>query len=128
MAKIVIIVDDSKAVVAMAELALDELIQSKTIEFRSYLNPLKLLEALQSGSENFDLLISDINMPELNGLELSKSIKSIDKHKTKPIIILTTESSNEIKMAGKEIGVTGWMVKPFSDEKLVKSIKMVLGV
>ncbi|MFA5455183.1 MAG: response regulator [Sulfurimonas sp.] len=128
MAKTVIIVDDSKAVVAMAELAVGELIQSGVIEFKSYLNPMKLLEALQNGSENFDLLISDINMPELNGLELAKSIKAIEKHKTKPIIILTTESSNEIKMAGKEIGVTGWMVKPFSDEKLVKSIKMILGV
>ncbi|MDD2652552.1 MAG: response regulator [Sulfurimonas sp.] len=128
MAKTVIIVDDSKAVVAMAELALGELIQSGVIEFKSYLNPLKLLDGLQSGSENFDLLISDINMPEMNGLDLAKAIKTSDKHKTKPIIILTTESSNEIKMAGKEIGVTGWMVKPFSDEKLVKSIKMVLGV
>jgi len=128
MAKTVIIVDDSKAVVAMAELALSELIQSGVIEFKSYLNPLKLLDALQNGNENFDLLISDINMPEMNGLDLAKAIKSSDKHKTKPIIILTTESSNEIKMAGKEIGVTGWMVKPFSDEKLVKSIKMVLGV
>ncbi len=128
MAKTVIIVDDSKAVVAMAELAVGELIQSGVIEFKSYLNPQKLLDALQNGSENFDLLISDINMPEMNGLDLAKAIKSSDKHKTQPIIILTTESSNEIKMAGKEIGVTGWMVKPFSDEKLVKSIKMVLGV
>lgn len=128
MAKRVIIVDDSKAVVAMAELAASELIQSGVIEFKSYLNPLILLEALQNESENFDLLISDINMPEINGLELAKAIKSNNRYKTKPIIILTTESSNEIKMAGKEIGVTGWMVKPFSDEKLVKSIKMVLGV
>ncbi|MEK6659349.1 MAG: response regulator [Campylobacterota bacterium] len=128
MAKTVIIVDDSKAVVAMAELALDEMIKSGAIEFKSYLNPLKLLDALQNESENFDLLISDINMPEINGLELAKAIKSNNRYKTKPIIILTTESSNEIKIAGKEIGVTGWMVKPFSDEKLVKSIKMVLGV
>lgn len=128
MAKKVIIVDDSKAVVAMAELALVEMIGSGAIEFKAYLNPLILLEALQNESENFDLLISDINMPELNGLELIKAIKSNSKYKTKPVIILTTESSNEIKIVGKEIGVTGWMVKPFSDEKFVKSIKMVLGV
>lgn len=128
MAKRVIIVDDSRAVVATAELALDEMISSGVIEFKSYLNPLDLLGALQAGAENFDLLISDVNMPQLNGLELAKAIKSDERYKTKPIIILTTESSNEMKMAGKEIGVTGWMVKPFSDEKLVKSIKMVLGV
>jgi two-component system, chemotaxis family, chemotaxis protein CheY len=128
MAKRVIIVDDSRAVVATAELALDPLISSGVIEFKSYLNPLELLGALQNGSENFDLLISDVNMPEMNGLDLARSIKSDDRYKTKPIIVLTTESSEQMKMSGKEIGVTGWMVKPFNDEKLVKSIKMVLGV
>lgn len=128
MGKRVIIVDDSRAVVATAELALDGLITSGSIEFKSYLNPMELLGALQSGNENFDLLISDVNMPEMNGLELARAIKSDDRYKTKPIIILTTESSEQMKMTGKEIGVTGWMVKPFNDEKLVKSIKMVLGV
>ena len=128
MAKRVIIVDDSRAVVATAELALEGLITSGVIEFQAYLNPAELLEALQNGSENFDLLISDVNMPEMNGLDLSRSIKNDERFKTKPIIILTTESSEELKMKGKEIGVTGWMVKPFAEEKLVKSIKMVLGV
>lgn len=128
MGKRVIIVDDSRAIVATAELALEEMIASGTIDFKSYLNPMELLEALQNGSENFDLLITDVNMPQLNGLDLAKAIKADDRHKTKPILVLTTESSNEMKMAGKEIGVTGWMVKPFSDDKLVKSIKMVLGV
>jgi len=128
MAKRVIIVDDSRAIIATAELALDEMISSGVIEFKSYLNPVELLGALQSGAENFDLLISDVNMPEMNGLDLARAIKADDRYKTKPIIILTTESSNEMKMAGKEIGVTGWMVKPFSDDKIVKSLKMVLGV
>lgn len=128
MAKRVIIVDDSRAVVATAELALDGLIGSGVIEFKSYLNPTELLASLQNGSENFDLLISDVNMPEMNGLDLARAIKSDERFKTKPIIVLTTESSEQMKMTGKEIGVTGWMVKPFNDEKLVKSIKMVLGV
>jgi len=128
MAKRVIIVDDSRAVVATAELALDEMISSGTIEFKSYLNPVELLDALQGGTENYDLLISDVNMPQMNGLDLARAIKADERYKTKPIIILTTESSNEMKMAGKEIGVTGWMVKPFSEDKLVKSLKMVLGV
>ncbi len=128
MAKRVIIVDDSRAVIATAELALEGMINSGTIEFKSYLNPMELLGALQNGSENFDLLISDVNMPELNGLELARAIKTDERYKNKPIIVLTTESSNEMKMSGKEIGVTGWMVKPFSDEKLVKSLQMVLGV
>ncbi|MCX6051479.1 MAG: response regulator [Campylobacterales bacterium] len=128
MAKRVIIVDDSRAVIATAELALEEMINSGTIEFKSYLNPMDLLGALQSGSENYDLLISDVNMPQLNGLDLARAIKADDRYKNKPLIILTTESSNDLKMLGKEIGVTGWMVKPFSDDKLVKSLKMILGV
>lgn len=128
MAKRVLIVDDSRAVIATAELALEGMIDSGTIEFKSYLNPTELLDALQSGSENFDLLISDVNMPQMNGLDLARAIKADERYKTKPILILTTESSDEMKMAGKEIGVTGWMVKPFTDEKLQKSLKMVLGV
>ncbi|MDD2829871.1 MAG: response regulator [Sulfuricurvum sp.] len=128
MAKRVIVVDDSRAVVATAELALDQMISSGVIEFKSYLNPAELLSALQAGSENYDLLISDVNMPQMNGLDLARALKGDDRYKTKPIIILTTESSEEMKMVGKEIGVTGWMVKPFSDEKMVKSLKMVLGV
>lgn len=128
MAKRVIIVDDSRAVIATAELALEGMINSGVIEFKSYLNPLDLLGALQGGAENFDLLISDVNMPQMNGLDLARAIKADERYKTKPILVLTTESSEEMKMMGKEIGVTGWMVKPFTDEKLVKSLKMVLGV
>lgn len=128
MAKRVIIVDDSRAVIATAELALEGMVESGAIEFKSYLNPAELLAALQAGAENFDLLISDVNMPQMNGLDLSRAIKADERYKMKPILILTTESSEEMKMAGKEIGVTGWMVKPFTDEKLQKSLKMVLGV
>lgn len=128
MSKKVILVDDSRAVIATAELALEELVSSGVIEFKSYLNPMELLGALQDGSENYDLLISDVNMPELNGLELARSIKADERYKNKPIIILTTESSSDMKVMGKEIGVTGWMVKPFNEVKLVKSIKMILGV
>lgn len=128
MAKRVIIVDDSRAVIATAELALEGMINSGVIDFKSYLNPAELLEALLNGSENFDLLISDVNMPQMNGLDLARAIKADARYTTKPILILTTESSEEMKMAGKQIGVTGWMVKPFTDEKLQKSLKMVLGV
>ncbi len=128
MAKKAILVDDSKTVVATAEMALEELVRTGILEFKTYLNPVELLQNLRSGTENFDLLISDINMPQMNGLDLAKAVKTDDKFKTKPILILTTESSAEMKQKGKDIGVTGWMVKPFSDEKLVKSIKMVLGI
>ncbi len=128
MAKRIVLVDDSKTILATAQMALEDLVESGVIEFKSYLNPTELLTNLQNGDENFDLLISDINMPQMNGLDLAREIKSNPSFKQKPILILTTESSADMKQRGKDIGVTGWMVKPFSDDKLVKSIKMVLGV
>jgi two-component system chemotaxis response regulator CheY len=128
MPKRVIIVDDSKTVVATAEMALEDSVTAGQITFKGYLNPVDLLSDLQSGAIDFDLLISDINMPQMNGLELTAHIKADARFKTKPILILTTESSADMKQKGKELGVTGWMVKPFSDDKLLKSVKMVLGI
>lgn len=128
MAKKVILVDDSKTILATAQMAVEELAASGVVEFKTYLNPEELLSNLKSGAESFDLLISDINMPQMNGLDLAREIKNDARFKQKPILILTTESSADMKQMGKYIGVTGWMVKPFSDEKLVKSIKMVLGI
>lgn len=128
MAKRVVLVDDSKTILATAQMAVEDLVASGVIEFQSYLNPAELLANLQSGAENFDLLISDINMPQMNGFDLAQAIKADARFKQKPILILTTESSADMKQRGKDIGVTGWMVKPFSDDKLVRSIKMVLGI
>ena len=128
MSKKIILVDDSKTILATAEMALEDLVNSGVISLKTYLNPAELRDVLLSGQEDYDLLISDINMPQLNGLDLSAELKQNDKFKNKPILILTTESSAEMKAKGKEIGVTGWLVKPFSDEKLVKAMKMVLGL
>lgn len=128
MSKNVVIVDDSKTIIATAEMAVEELVSSGLISFASYINPEELMADAQSGALNYDLLISDINMPQMNGLDLSSGLKAMEKFKNKPILILTTESSAEMKAKGKAIGVTGWMVKPFDGEKLAKSIKMVLGL
>lgn len=128
MAKKVIIVDDSKTIIATAEMALEGMVKEGVIEFSSYINPEELLGDLQSGGVDFDLLISDINMPQMNGLDLSAEIKKIERLSKKPILILTTESSADMKQKGKGIGVTGWMVKPFDGAKLAKSVKMVLGL
>lgn len=128
MAKTVILVDDSKTILATAEMALEGLQNAGSIVLKTYQNPAELLNLLVSGAENFDLLISDINMPQMNGLDLATSLKADERFKNKPILVLTTESSPAMKAKGKEIGVTGWMVKPFSDDKLVKAVKMVLGI
>jgi len=128
LSKKVILVDDSKTILATAEMALEGLVSSGDITFKTYLNPAELLDALLAGTEDYDLLVSDVNMPQLNGLDLATQLKQSDNFKNKPILVLTTESSAEMKAKGKEIGVTGWLVKPFSDEKLVKAMKMVLGI
>lgn len=128
MSKKVILVDDSKTILATAEMAVEDLVSSGAISMRTYLNPAELLEALQSGTDDYDMLISDINMPQLNGLDLAEKLKQNPAFKNKPILILTTESSAEMKARGKAIGVTGWLVKPFSNEKLTKAISMVLGL
>ena len=126
--KKIILVDDSKTILVTAQMALENLVSDGRIEFSTYINPLELRDALIDGKTDYDLLISDINMPQLNGLDLASQLKQLDNFKTKPILILTTESSAEMKMKGRAIGVTGWLVKPFNDEKLVKAIKMVLGI
>lgn len=128
MAKKVILVDDSKTILATAQMAMEELENSGAVTLTTYLNPAELLEALESGADDYDMLISDINMPQLNGLDLAQTLKQNPAFKNKPILILTTESSAEMKAQGKAIGVTGWLVKPFSNEKLVKAVSMVLGL
>lgn len=128
MAKNVIIVDDSKTIIATAEMAVEELIEQGLITFGSYINPEELLSDAKDGTLVYDLLICDINMPQMNGLDLSAELKQLESLKNKPILILTTESSADMKQKGKSIGVTGWMVKPFDGEKLAKSIKMILGL
>ena len=83
---------------------------------------------LLNTKQDLDLVLSDYLMPQMNGLDLATSLKADERFKNKPILVLTTESSPAMKAKGKEIGVTGWMVKPFSDDKLVKAVKMVLGI
>ena len=128
MPKKVILVDDSKTIIATAQMALEELVNAGQIEVAAYLNPVEMLEDVTAGRADYDLAICDINMPQMNGLDLAAQLKEDARFKNKPILMLTTESSAEMKAKGKAIGLTGWMVKPFSDEKLVKSIKMALGL
>jgi two-component system, chemotaxis family, chemotaxis protein CheY len=128
MAKDVLFVDDSKTVLVSVEMALEELVESGDINFNYYSNPVELLEAVKAGSLTYDLLFTDINMPEMNGLELAQHLKGIDSVKSKPIIALTTESSPEMKQKGKSIGIAGWVVKPFSDKKIIMAVKKILGI
>ena len=85
-------------------------------------------EALQIAKANkYNLVITDINMPLMDGITLTKELRSLPAYKFTPILTLTTESSGEKKMAGKQAGATGWIVKPFNPDQLLATVKKVLG-
>lgn len=72
------------------------------------------------------LVVTDLNMPEMDGIALIKEIRKMPALKFTPILMLTTESSDEKKAAGKSAGATGWIVKPFNPEQFIKIVKKVL--
>ena len=73
-----------------------------------------------------DLVISDINMPKLNGIELTRELRSQPNYSRTPIILLTTESDPAKKAEGRAAGATGWIVKPFNQEQLLAVVCKVL--
>ena len=75
----------------------------------------------------FDLVITDLNMPNMDGIALIKALRAQPACKFIPIIMLTTESQDSKKSEGKAAGATGWIVKPFKPEQLIAVIKKVLG-
>jgi len=127
MAKKVVLVDDSQTVHLSLEMAMEELVSSGAVERISYLNPLDLVEDVKNGFV-YDLCITDLNMPEMHGLDLAKFLKTVPETKVKPILALTTENSAEMKMKGKKVGLTGWITKPFTNAKVVTAMKRVLRI
>ena len=74
-----------------------------------------------------DLVLTDQNMPRMDGLTLVRSLRAMPEYKSAPILMLTTESSDQMKALGREAGATGWMVKPFDPDRLLNVVKKVLG-
>ncbi len=86
------------------------------------------VEALSiAKGQSFDLVITDINMPNMDGLTLIPELRALPAFKFAPILVLTTESAADKKTVAKEAGATGWIVKPFKPEDLLATIKKVLG-
>jgi len=77
-------------------------------------------------TQNFDLVLTDQNMPRLDGLALTRKLREHPQFKTIPILMLTTESSDLMKQAGRAAGATGWLVKPFDPARLIEVIKKVI--
>lgn len=87
-------------------------------------NGLRALELAKK--QQFDLVITDVNMPVLDGLSLVKELRSLPQYQFKPILMLTTESDPEKKKIAKQAGATGWIIKPFDPDKLLATVKKVL--
>ncbi|MGE5401523.1 MAG: response regulator [Ignavibacteriales bacterium] len=121
MAKRIMTVDDSASVRQMVGFTLREA-GYEVIEASDGKDALAKLNGAQ-----VNMIITDLNMPNLDGIGLIKAVRMSTLHKFVPIIMLTTESQNERKMEGKAAGATGWIVKPFKPEQLLAVTKKVLG-
>jgi two-component system chemotaxis response regulator CheY len=84
------------------------------------------LRVAQSG-QVIDLVITDVNMPNRDGISLVRELRLLPQYRGVPLLILTTEASTERKLAGKQAGATGWIVKPFNPESLLSTVAKVLG-
>lgn len=85
-------------------------------------------DGLQKAKENtIDLALVDVNMPVMDGIELVRELRALPDYRKTPILMLTTESSAEMKQKGRVAGATGWIIKPFSPDQLLQIIEQVLG-
>ncbi|MFA7059711.1 MAG: response regulator [Pedobacter sp.] len=121
MAKLIMTADDSASVRQMVAFTLKqsgyEVVEA--VDGRDALNKLN--------SQKVDMLLTDLNMPNMDGIGLIKGVRSGTLNKFIPIIMLTTESQDSKKAEGKSVGASGWIVKPFKPEQLIAVIKKILG-
>lgn len=75
----------------------------------------------------FDLVLTDQNMPRMDGLSLIRALRAMDTYQKVPILMLTTESSDDMKAKGRAAGANGWLVKPFDPQRLLEVVKKVIG-
>lgn len=86
------------------------------------------VEALELAKQNdCDLVLTDVNMPNMDGITLTKELRGLPNYKFVPILMLTTESGMDKKSEGRAAGATGWIVKPFNPDQLLNTIKKVMG-
>lgn len=121
MAKTILCIDDSATI---------RLLVKKTLEPLGY----RVLEAANgqlgldvAAQSPVDFFLVDVNMPVMNGFDCVRGLKSRPASASVPVVFLTTESTDEKKDLGRQLGVSGWMVKPFEAEALVKIVRMLAG-
>lgn len=120
--KTILIVEDSATTRALIRAVIDELGDFETVEASTGFEALKMLPL-----KRFDLIITDINMPDINGLELISFVKNNDRYNGLPVVIISTERSDEDKKRGMALGADAYITKPFSSGELHGIIKKIIG-
>jgi two-component system, chemotaxis family, chemotaxis protein CheY len=121
MSKVIMTVDDSASVRQMVAFTLKQAGYS-VVEAVNGQDALTKL-----GGHAVNMVITDLNMPVLDGIGLIRAVRTSSAHKFIPIVMLTTESQSEKKQEGKQAGATGWIIKPFKPDQLLAVVKKVLG-
>lgn len=121
--KTVLIVEDSSMTRSMIRALLEEMDDIDTVEAASGFEALKLLP-----SNTYDLIITDINMPDINGLELINFIRKNDRYKEIPLMIVSTEKSEDDRRRGLEIGANDYVTKPFKPDQFQGKVKNLLKI
>lgn len=119
MSRTILTVDDSRTMRDMLRLALVKA-GFDVVEAVDGLHGLEVLSNIDP-----DVIITDINMPNLDGFGFIEAVRDGDRHRAIPILVLTTESDPEKKSRARQAGATGWIVKPFHPDKLVEAIRRV---
>jgi two-component system chemotaxis response regulator CheY len=114
----VLIIDDSSATRAYVRAALEELADMQVSEATSGFDALRILPR-----ERFDLLLVDINMPNINGLELISFIRRSETHRDTPLLIISTEASERDRARAMTLGANGYLAKPFTAEALAEAVR-----
>jgi two-component system chemotaxis response regulator CheY len=120
----VMFVDDSETALASTRIAT----QGMPIEISQFISAIEALANIKNASVKPDLIITDLNMPGMNGLEFLAQLRNIEATKKTPVLMLTTETKDELKQQGKALGLTGWIVKPFNPDQLKMAINRVLRI
>jgi two-component system, chemotaxis family, chemotaxis protein CheY len=124
MGKTVMIVDDTEAI----RMSVGFILQEEGYTVIEAKNGQEALDKLKGGAA-VDLILCDVNMPVMDGITFLKNVKtdaSYSAYKFTPVVMLTTESGEEKRSEGKELGAKAWIVKPFKPDQLVKSVKMLI--
>lgn len=121
MSKTAITIDDSKTMRDMVSYTLKEA-GFEVLEAEDGQAALNVING-----QKFDVVITDLNMPNMDGIALIKALRAKPEYKFTPILMLTTESDDGKKVEGKAAGATGWIVKPFNPEKFIQVVNKVCG-